>query len=170
MISPKLLGVVFLGFLVTTGVASAETITKGKDFLQVRYSENMGYTIITQGSGKQEALGLLDAPYVDSNNTRNDSIGIDSIAFIFDKNGVLAGFPIYISDFGLSGAQNFYINRCKALIVGKSTESDVRELFPNVVHGRPQDPNKASPQLKGQKILFAMITTHNPASNDSGSR
>jgi hypothetical protein len=125
----------------------------------VDLGKNSGDIVVEQGSSAQSKLGLDNAPYVDSDGMLNStSQGIDSVAFLFDKNGVLAKPPVYISDFGLNAVNDFYVSRFRGLTVGRSTRANVETLF------GPLTTDRRSPE-----IGYIRIVTYNPFSHNSSS-
>lgn len=142
------------------GAMPSMSLAADKHLREVHFSKNSGYIIVEQGTAAQSQLGLDNAPYVDSSDALNLSCnGIDSIAFVFDKNGVLAKPPVYISDFGLDAISSYYISRFKGLTVGKSTRESVHTLFGELV------PDRSSPL-----IAYVKVTTYNPFSRNNSGR
>jgi len=150
MMPIKALLLLVIALVTTTPFARAE-----KQLVEVQVRKNCSYIVVEQGSDAQSQLGLDNAPYVDSDGSLNNtSTGIDAIAFIFDKNGVLAKPPVYISDFGLHSVSDYYISRFRGLTIGTSTRHSVELLFGQLV-----------PDRKSPFIAYVKVTTYNPSGN-----
>ncbi len=85
-----------------------------------------GYYIVQPDSHLFYELGLYEAPVIDTADPLHHGYGADSLAFRFNRNGVLIAPPAYIAQ---ALRYDFYKIRIGSLTRGRATVDDVEGLF-----------------------------------------
>lgn len=122
----------------------------------VRTSLNSGYYVVSPQGTTMKALGLQNAPYVDSDNAARSGVGLDSIAFRFGPDGRLDQYPMYISQLAPDSA---YTLKLRGLARGHSTLALVDALF---------DGQTVRVEKQGSRTLaYVELPVYNPLTSGS---
>jgi hypothetical protein len=107
-------------------VVSASAASWDDDSHYVSLGPRNGYYIVQPDSHLIRQLGLYEAPVIDTASPLRHGYGADSLAFRFNRNGVLIAPPAYIAQ---SLPYDFYKRRIGLLTRGRATTHDVEALF-----------------------------------------
>src|SRR5437764_8465062 len=85
-----------------------------------------GYYIVRPDSHLCRQLGLYEAPVIDTADPLRHGYGADTLAFRFNRNGVLIAPPAYIAQ---ESPNDFYTRRIGSLTLFRATVHDVEAIF-----------------------------------------